>query len=68
MDLSWHALTSMIQVKTYCHTKKQGFIYLWLSKTNPDTPTKTRWSQAQFQKGPPTPCKTRYIFPYSPLD
>jgi len=26
--------------------------------TIPDTPTKTHWSWAQFQKGQPTPCKT----------
>ena len=32
MDLSWHALTSMVQVKTLYHTEKQGLGYLWLSK------------------------------------
>jgi len=25
MDLSWHAVKSMIQVKTLYHTEKQGF-------------------------------------------
>jgi len=43
---------------------------IWLPvafKKIPDTPTKTRWSQAQFQKGQPTPCKTTYTFPHSPL-
>jgi len=29
----------------------------------PDTPTKTSWSQAQFQKGQPTSCKTMHAFP-----
>ena len=31
------------------------------------TPAKTRLGRAQFQKGQPTTCKTRYAFPYSPL-
>jgi len=67
MDLSWHALNSTLQAKTLYHTEKQGFGYLWLSKKIPDTPTKTRWSWAQFQKGQPTPNKTTYTFPCSPL-
>jgi len=67
MDLSWHALNSMLQAKTLYHTEKQGFGYLWLSKRNSDTPTKTRWGWAQFQKGQPTPCKTTYAFPRSLL-
>ena len=33
----------------------------------PDTPTKTHWSRAQFQKGQRTPCKTTYAFPHLPL-
>jgi len=65
MDLSWHALNSMLQAKTLYRTEKQGFGYIWLSKK--DTPTKTHWSQTQFQKGQPTPCKTTYAFPHSPL-
>ena len=32
MDLSWHALNSMLQVKTLYHTEKQEFGYPWLSK------------------------------------
>ena len=32
MDSSWHALSYMLQVKTLCHTGKEGFGYLWLSK------------------------------------
>jgi len=31
VNLSWHALNSMLQVKTLYHTKKQGFGYPWLS-------------------------------------
>jgi len=30
MDLSWHALNSMLQVETLYRTEKQGFGYLWL--------------------------------------
>jgi len=67
MDLSQHALNSMLQVKTLYHTEKQGFGYPWLSKEIPETPTKTCWSRAQFQKGQPTPCKTTNTFPRSPL-
>jgi len=67
MDLSWHALNSVQQVKNLYHTEKQGFGYPWLSKKIPDTPTKTCWSWAQFQKGQPTPCKTTCVFPRSPL-
>ena len=32
MDSSWHALSYKLQVKTLCHTGKEGFGYLWLSK------------------------------------
>jgi len=32
VDLSWHALHSTREVKTLCHTEKQGFGSLWLSK------------------------------------
>ena len=35
----------------------------WLQKKIADTPTKTRWSWAQFQKGQPTPCKLCMLFP-----
>jgi len=51
MDLSWHALN-------------------WYSKdlaTYYNTPTKTHWSWAQFQKGQPTPCIMTYAFSRSPL-
>jgi len=54
MDLSRHALNSMLQAKTLYHTEKQGFGYPWLSKEIPETPTKTCWSRAQFQKGQPS--------------
>jgi len=32
IDLSWHALNSVLQAKTLYHTEKQGFGYPWLSK------------------------------------
>ena len=51
-----------VRGKNY-YTEKQVFGYLWLSKKKPDTPTKTCWSQAQFQKGQPTPCKLYMLFP-----
>jgi len=62
MDLSWLALNSMLQAKALYHTEKQVIGYLWLSKKNPDTPTKSHWRWAQLQKGQPTPCKTTYAF------
>ena len=58
IDLSRQALTSMIQAKTHCLPM--------VFQKNPDTPTKTRRSRAQFQKGQPIPYKTRYAFPHSP--
>jgi len=39
MDVSWHVLNSMLQVKTLYHTEKQAFGYPCLSKQIPDTPT-----------------------------
>jgi len=49
--------------------KSKGLATHMAFKKIPDTPTKTHWSQAQFQKGQPTPCKTMHIytFPCSPL-
>jgi len=32
MNLLWHAVNSMLQVKTLCHTEKEGFGYRWFSK------------------------------------
>jgi len=63
MDLSWHVLNSMLQAKLY-HTEKQARIWLPVAfKKIPDTPTKTHWSWAQFQKSQPTPAKLRMLFP-----
>jgi len=42
MDLSWHALNFMLQVKTLYQTEKQGFGYPMAFQNIPDTPTKTR--------------------------
>ena len=49
MDLSWHALNSMLRVKTPYHTEKQGFGYPWLWKkfqTHPPKPSPVSESQA----------------------
>ena len=59
MDLSWHALNSVLQVKTFITMKCKNLATLGFQKI-PDTPTKTRWSWAQSQKGHPTPYKTTY--------
>ena len=64
MDLSWHTLNSTLQAKTITLKSKDLATCGFQKK---DTPTKTRWSQTQFQKGQPTPCKTKYAFPHSPL-
>jgi len=66
MDLLWHALNSALQAKTLYHTESKDLATHGFQK-NPDTPTKTHWSRAQFQKGQPTPCKTTYAFRCSPL-
>lgn len=79
MDLTLKALNSTIQVKTHCHTEKQRFGYLWLSKISrhtsliprPDLMVGTEneatdtptETWAQFQKGQPTHCKPGYAFP-----
>jgi len=50
MDLSWHALNSVMQVKTLCHTEKQGFDYSWLSKKFQTHPLKPAESEPSFRK------------------
>ena len=52
----------MLQVKTLSHWKARIWL-LVVSKKIPDTPTKTHWSQDQFQEGRPTHCKTIHAFP-----
>ena len=44
------------------NTLKSKDMAILAFKKIPDTPTKTGWSWAQFQKGQPTPCKTIYCF------
>ena len=66
MDLSWHALNSTLQAKLSITLKSKDLATRGFQKI-PDTPTKTCRSQAQFQKGQPTPCKTTCAFPRSPL-
>ena len=49
------------------HNEKQGFGYPVAFEKIPGTPTKSRWSRAEFQKVQPTPCKTTYDSPHSHL-
>ena len=55
-----------VKVKTLSLTERKDLATRGFQKI-PDTPTKTCWSPAQFQKGQPTHCKTTYAFPLSPL-
>ena len=50
MDLSWHALNSMLQAKTLYHTEKQGFGYPWLSKKCQTHPPKPAEAKPSFRK------------------
>ena len=60
MDLSWHVLNSMIQVKTLCHIENQGFGCLWLSKTHQLNPTE---AEPSFRKVCLPPAKLHMLFP-----
>jgi len=51
--------TGQNSLSTRKSKKKHGFLKI------PDTPTKTRWSRAQFRKGQPTHCKSMHAFVYS---
>jgi len=64
MDLSWHALNSMIQAKTLYHTEKQGFGNPWLSKPKFQTHA---LKPSPVSERSACPCKTTYAFPCSPL-
>ena len=62
MDLSWHALNSVLKAKTFYHTEKQGFGYPWLSKnfqTHPPKPTET---EPSFKKVSEPPAKLCMLF------
>ena len=61
MDLSWHALNSMLQVKLFVTLKSKDLANRGLQKIS----RHTCWSWVQFQKGQPTSCKTMYVFPCS---
>jgi len=61
MGLSLHALNSRIQDKITA-TWKKYFTICGFSQKNWDTPTKTRWSWAQFQKDQPT-CTPGMLLP-----
>ena len=54
-------LTPWYRSQLMSHWKARRWLP-WLSKKL-DTPTKSRWSWAQFQKSSPTPCKTTHGFP-----
>jgi len=55
-DLSRHALNCMIQVKTLCHTEKQGFDYLWFQ-------LKPNEAEPSFRKVNLPAAKLRMLFP-----
>jgi len=63
MNLSWHALNSMIEVKTLYHTEKQGFGYLWLAKTFQTHPLIPAEVEPSFRKVSLPPAKLRTLFP-----
>ena len=64
MELSWYVCTDFQATGQNSLTHRKARIWVpWLSKKISDKPTKTGWSWAQFQKGQPTPCKLRMLFP-----
>jgi len=63
MDLSWHILNSILQVKTLCHTEKQIFIYLQFSKKIQTHPSKPAEAKPSFRKVGLLPAKLRTLFP-----
>ena len=58
MDSSWHALNSMLQVKTFYRTENQGFLKKF--KTYPLKPTE---AEPSFRKVNLPPAKLRMLFP-----
>jgi len=63
MDISWHALSSMLQAKTLYHAEKQGFGYPWLFKKNS---RHTHWNPRKLSpvsERSAYPCKPTYAFP-----
>ena len=62
MDLSWHALNSMLQVKILYHTEKQRFGYLWLSKKIQTYPPKPSEAEPSFGKVNLPPEKLHMLF------
>ena len=63
MDLSWHALNSMLQFKTLYYAEKQGFGYLWLSKKFQTHPPKHAEAEPSLRKISLPPAKLRMLFP-----
>ena len=65
--LSWHALNSMVQVKHTVALKSKDLATRGFQKKFQTHPLKPAEVAPNFQKGQPTPCKTAYAFPHSPL-
>ena len=63
MDLSWHALNSMLQVKTLYHTKNQGFGYPGFQKRFQMHPPKPAEAKPSFRKVSLPPIKLHMLFP-----
>ena len=63
MDLSWHALNFMLQVKTLYHPEKQGFGYPWLSKKFQTHPPKPAEAEPSLRNVIQPPAKLRMLFP-----
>ena len=63
MVLSWHALNSTTQVRTHCHTEKQGLGYLWLSKKLQAHPIKPAEAKTSFRNVTLLPAKLDMLFP-----
>ena len=59
MGLSWHAGSSILQVKALYCTEKQGFGYLWLSKNS----SHTHQNLPSFRKVSLPPEKLHMLFP-----
>jgi len=63
MDLLWHALNSTLEAKTFYHTEKQGFGYLWLSRKFQTHPPKLAEAKPSFRKVSLPSAKLHMLFP-----
>ena len=62
MDLSWHALNSMLQVKTLYHPENQEFGYPGFQKKFQMHPPKPAEAEPSFRKVSLPPAKLRLLF------